>query len=268
MTLVVSLRVPDGVVLAADSLQTTQGTLIPGLKDLTFIAPKSGEVVKIDDLKLPPIVIPTSTSSYAQKLFPFKEKFGVATFGNGIVNQRTMYNHFKNLENQVKTNVDSISSAATIIKNYFANEVKQELDANPNKDLPKDAYLFGFQLVGYESPEEKLGKAIELLFGKETRLNNIDGIGCSVSGDMVLVNKLWELQKAEHMQINFGTFSLQDAIDYAEFLINTTASFQRFVNMIPTVGGAVDIALITNYSKFKWIKYKELTKILEEPYVR
>jgi hypothetical protein len=36
--------------------------------------------------------------------------------------------------------------------------------------------------------------------------------------------------------------------------------------MIPTVGGEVDIALITHIGKpvFTWVKYKELIKILEK----
>jgi hypothetical protein len=33
--------------------------------------------------------------------------------------------------------------------------------------------------------------------------------------------------------------------------------------MIPTVGGAVDVALLTHYSNYKWIKCKTLTKALE-----
>ena len=60
------------------------------------------------------------------------------------------------------------------------------------------------------------------------------------------------------------TITVQDAIDYAEFAINSTAAYQRFSMMIPTVGGDVDVALVTAYTGFKWIKYKELTKILED----
>ena len=62
----------------------------------------------------------------------------------------------------------------------------------------------------------------------------------------------------------YGSFSLKDAIDYAEYLINATANFQRFANTIPSVGGEVDVALITSFRPFVWIKCKELTTRLEE----
>ena len=60
-----------------------------------------------------------------------------------------------------------------------------------------------------------------------------------------------------------GALSLQDAVDYAEFLIQSTMGVQRFANMIPTVGGEIDIALITNYTHFRWIKAKSLARMIE-----
>ena len=265
MSLIVSLRVPDGVVLAADSLQTTQGIIIPGLKNLTVKNPKTKEDIKIGDLNLPAIKIPTSTSAYAQKLFPFDGKFGIASFGTSIINNRTIYNHIKTLENSINEEVDSVSKAAEMIKDYFDDQLQNELKQKKDQKLEKDTVVLGFQVVGYETKEDITGRAIEIIIGEKSKIKIIDGLGCSVSGDTVVVRKLWELSiKMDIKQTNFGSFSLKDAVDYSKFLIETTSEFQRFANMIPTVGGAVDIALITNYSKFTWIKYKELTKILEK----
>ena len=265
MTLVVSLRVPDGVVLAADSLQTTKGTIIPGVKDLTVQHPKTKEEIKFGDLNFPAITIPTSTSSFAQKLFPFKENFGVASFGASIINNRTIYNHIKNLEASINDEVNSVSKAAEMIKDYFDNQLQEQLKQKNNEKLKKDTFVLGFQVAGYETNEDITGSTIEISIGEKSKMNTIDGIGCTVSGDTIIVQKLWELsKKKEIQQTNFGSFSLKDAVDYSKFLIETTSIFQRFANMIPTVGGAVDIALITNYSKFTWIKYKELTKIIEK----
>lgn len=56
----------------------------------------------------------------------------------------------------------------------------------------------------------------------------------------------------------FQAFSLQDAVEYAEFIIDSTAKAQRFSRELPTVGGAIDIALITPFDDFTWIKRKEL----------
>lgn len=264
MTLVVSLRVPDGVVLAADSLQTTKGTIVPGVKDLKVKVPGTDKEISLGDLKFPPISIPTSTSSYAQKLFPFKTKFGVATFGSGIINNRTIYNHIKNLESSIDIEINSVVEAAEQIKEYFHKQLQEQLATQKVNDLPEESFIVGFQVVGFESKTDLYGKTVEVTIGKNSKKNVLDGIGCTVSGDTTLVRKLWELGTKEGTATNYGAFSLQDAVDYSKFLIDTTSAYQRFANMIPTVGGDVDIALITNYSQFTWIRFKELTKIIEK----
>jgi hypothetical protein len=265
VTLVVSLRVPDGVVLAADSLQTTQTFIQAGFKDFKVKDPKTGEDISIGDLNLPPIPMPTSTSSYAQKLISFKNKFGIATFGSAILNNRTIYNHIKNLEGQVGEDITSLSKAAEIIQDYFVKQLQEQLKAPGQRPLQQNQVVMGFQIVGFESPDDIFGHTVEVIIGQNPSRKTIDGIGCTVSGDNEVVKKLWEIgQTNPARQTNYASFSLKDAVDYVEFLINTTADFQRFSNMIPTVGGAVDIALITNYSDFKWVRSKELTKILEK----
>jgi hypothetical protein len=77
------------------------------------------------------------------------------------------------------------------------------------------------------------------------------------------VQAIWSLQK-EHPenQPPYHTFSVQDAIDYAEFLIQTTISHQRFSQTIPSVGGDIDIALVTPFDGFQWIRQKPLGKVL------
>lgn len=262
MTLVVSLRVPDGVVLAADSLQTTQASLQLGMKDFKVKNEKTGEEINVGDLKLPSILMPTSTSSYAQKLFSFKDKFGVATFGSAVINSRTIYNHIKNLELNTKE-IKTVSEAGKILLDYFTVQLQEQLKVTGQK-LAKGQLVMGFQVVGYESQNDLFGHTVEVIIGEEPKSRMIDGIGCTISGDTEVVKKIWEIGQGTNRAANYGAFSLKDAVDYVEFLINTTASFQRFANMIPTVGGAVDVALITNYSKFQWIKYKDLTKILEK----
>ncbi|MCX6234830.1 MAG: hypothetical protein NT175_08945 [Bacteroidetes bacterium] len=263
MTLVVSLRVPDGVVLAADSLQTAQVAIQPGVKDFKVKNPKTGEEIPFGDLILPPIMMPTSTFSYAQKLFSFQDKFGVATFGSAVINNRTIYNHIKNLELSTKKEVKSVSETGEILMDYFTNQLQEQLKTSGQK-LIKGQIVMGFHVVGYETANDLFGHTVDVAIGETPISKMIDGIGCTVSGDTEVVRKIWEIGQGTNRAPNYGSFSLKDAIDYVEFLINTTTNFQRFANMIPTVGGSVDIALITNYSKFTWIKYKDLTKILEK----
>jgi hypothetical protein len=82
------------------------------------------------------------------------------------------------------------------------------------------------------------------------------------TGDPTVVNMLWP---GGQLTANVVAFSLQDAIDYAKFLIRTTADYQRFSGKWQTVGGEIDIALITNRNGFQWIAQKQLYQILEKP---
>jgi len=50
---------------------------------------------------------------------------------------------------------------------------------------------------------------------------------------------------------------IQDAIDLARFMVETTKSFVRFsVTRVKTVGGPIEIATITKHEGFKWIQRK------------
>ena len=257
MTLVVSLRIPDGIIIAADSLSSAPGQL-GVIADIDAECPVCKNKINLKDIKMPPIPIPGATSSFAQKLFSFKKRFGIACFGMGIVTHRTIYYHMKGLEEKSEE-FENVSELAPRILEYFNSEIRKEI-----KDIdqaPDDFYPLGFQLVGYDREE---GKTIEINIGKKSRSKEIVGLGCTVSGDTNLALQLWELGKKDpRSATNFARFSLQDAIDYANFLITATTEYQRFINITPSVGGEVDIALVTPFHHFRWIKYKELTKILE-----
>ena len=51
--------------------------------------------------------------------------------------------------------------------------------------------------------------------------------------------------------------SEQAAIDFAEFLLTTMIKGQQFSGSIPTVGGAIHMAIISKKSGFKWISKEE-----------
>jgi hypothetical protein len=52
---------------------------------------------------------------------------------------------------------------------------------------------------------------------------------------------------------------IQDAIDLARFLVETTIGFIRFAVFLPkSVGGAVEIAAITKHEGFRWVQRKNV----------
>ncbi|UFW83110.1 hypothetical protein BjapCC829_24350 [Bradyrhizobium barranii] len=49
---------------------------------------------------------------------------------------------------------------------------------------------------------------------------------------------------------------VQDAIELCNFLVETTKGFVRFLPGADTVGGEIDVAVVTRHERFKWIKRK------------
>ena len=73
-----------------------------------------------------------------------------------------------------------------------------------------------------------------------------------------------QLRRLEY-NIQWGTMTLQDGIDFSTLAIETTTAIQRFSDGIvgdpgdmPGVGGAVDVAVITPDKGFVWVSKKTL----------
>jgi hypothetical protein len=73
-----------------------------------------------------------------------------------------------------------------------------------------------------------------------------------------------QLRSLEYV-IQWGTMTLQDAIDFCTLMIETTSAIQRFSDGIkanpgdlPGVGGPVEILTITPEEGFKWVRKKKI----------
>ena len=47
---------------------------------------------------------------------------------------------------------------------------------------------------------------------------------------------------------------LIEGIRYAEFLIHTTELHHQFSRQLPRVGGKIDVAIVTPFNGFEWIR--------------
>lgn len=260
MSLIISLRVADGIVIATDSQSTTH-------KPLEIIAEqvqKDGE--KSEIIQFPPIPIPTSASSSTQKLFPFMEKYAISAYGSGIINQKSIYYHINDFEQKISSETDKLDLKKII--NLFIEYMSKELEneqPNYKKNSPEGWTAIGLHFNGFELNEsDKIsGVTYHVEIGKKNQINRHEQIGCTVGGEMKIVQSLWELGKQHpDRKFQYTLFSLQDAIDFSKFLIRTTSTFQRFSRELLTVGGDIDIALLTPHGQFLWIKQKPLMKLL------
>lgn len=86
-------------------------------------------------------------------------------------------------------------------------------------------------------------------------LHNPDGTTSVIEKAAVLDAK--NLNILPEAPIAWQFMSLQDAVDFAKFAIETTINAMRFQSIDKTVGGPIDI-LIIKPNKSKWLQHKSL----------
>lgn len=260
MTLIVSLRIPDGIVLAGDSLATMMGDF-QAFKKVPVTCPSCAhnhETLAVVD----GIHYPATTFSYAQKVFPFMGEYGVGTSGIGQLMGKTIYFAMRELEAKIQQlpaskRPKNVVEVADLIGDHFLELLKKQYKTDQR---PIEGRPLGFQVVGYKAG---VAQTIELQIGKTVLSKTSNNAGVTVTGMTQLTETFFErYNKEDEEKPAFYVFSLQDAIAYAEFLINTTAAYQTFSKNFASVGGEIDVALITPFDHFTWIRQKTLQTIL------
>ena len=103
---------------------------------------------------------------------------------------------------------------------------------------------------------------VRIILGVDSRIRTLPFV--NKIQDFNQENFSKELRNLEY-NIQWGTMTLQDGIDFCNLMIQTTSAIQRFSDGIvsnpgdmPGVGGPVDVAVITQNEGFKWISKKKL----------
>ena len=263
MTLIVSVRSADGIVIAGDSLSSLNRQINinqPGKitcpqcqHEHTVTANFQGNVRE-------------STFSHTEKVLPFLKKFGIGIFGSGIIGGNSVNFLIRALEHRVKESGGTINSVTQLAEEIGISlhellKKQLEIEKQPLDNFPDNHIFLGFQIVGYDKLQPK---TIEVLLGKDVKFQSFDRLGCSASGSKEVVEAIWNLnQTIIDTNPIYEVFSLQESIDYVDFLISSTIAFQRFSPRTPTVGGEIDIALVRPFDKFQWIRQKPLGELLQ-----
>jgi hypothetical protein len=102
-----------------------------------------------------------------------------------------------------------------------------------------------------------------IVLGFDGRIGNLPFIQKATS-DIGQDGVQQQLRSLEYV-IQWGTMTLQDAIDFCKLAIDTTTAIQRFSDGIqadpgdmPGVGGPIDMAVITPKKGFVWVNKKNL----------
>jgi len=256
MTVNVVLMVPDGIVVAADSLATSfqplQGVLTI---DQPIKCGTCGNAQKIPPIQMPPIPIPGRSTPLASKIF-YIGNYGLTFFGPAAINGRSLFNHVMAFQKQ--------GLKEGMILKDIADGLARQFNAAMIKDpqfngLAPGREVGGFQICGYDPDDVDYGhiSVVKFCVGQPPhRDDRPQQYAISVTGQIDVIQKL-----VGPTQLNFNSLTVPDAIDYARFLVQTTSDYQRFSNAVPTVGGPTTIALITKWIGFRWV---ERQKILDD----
>ena len=124
-----------------------------------------------------------------------------------------------------------------------------------------------FIVAGYENQTQKQKIYKVDIKNKSSTLVNTDSQGATWDGeittlvrliqDVAIKNEDGSYSALPFENILWNYFTLQDAVDFARYAVETTIQTMRFKNVVETVGGDVDILVITP-QETKWLQKKQL----------
>lgn len=272
MTIAISLKVNDGVVLAADSASTLIGE-----------TPTGPSVVQV--------------FNNANKVFNLRKGLpvGLITWGAGSLGKAAISTLVKDLrarftspdaahkEWHLDPEAYTIEGVAELVRRFLFEENYQLAFASW-----KDKPLFGVIVAGY-SPGASLADEYRLDINNKgectpvTRVRKTDECGVTWSGEPEAISRLVfgfsprmanvlqeklgvpkdQIPKAMQVlaqnlsaMVVYDAMPIQDAIDLSEFLVDVTERFSRYTPGAATVGGPIEVAAITKHEGFKWVRRK------------
>lgn len=233
MSLVITLFVPEGLVMAADSRLT-----------LEFKVAQQDGSQKTES-------IPSSDSTY--KVFLLPHNIGVSAYGAASVG------------------VTPIAPLVEVFAATKLKDVKMPPDKVASELLSYFRKLEGppasiFHVAGYKDGTQQVFEAN--VSTNTTKSLITSGAGAAWGGEadalLRLLSKVGTLDQAgnkltdiQSFGVAFDHFTLQDAIDFAVYAIRTTADTMRFQLRRQTVGGPIDL-LIIRPDGARWLRRKEL----------
>lgn len=238
MSLIITLYVREGIVMAADSRLT-----------LKYPRTTAGQT---DTLSI-------TSSDSAKKLFLAPNNIGIASCGPADIGGVPIAGFIESfIVEKIKGQSLSVEQVASELKVYFGT-----LGVRTGTL---------FHVAGYAKTNETLEQKLFLVNPAAdtlTQLNQANQQGANWSGEIDVLQRL--LNNVALIQsdgsdpvplpifgVPFEFFTLQDAIDFASYGIRSTIDTLRFQAREKTVGGPIDVLVIKPDSSH-WIEQKQLT---------
>jgi len=243
MSFVITVYVPEAIVMASDSRQSITVT---------------GQTP--DGKKLPPVE--TIASDFTYKTFLLrKQNVGISVYGNTLIGKVQIESNIKRLEEERLADNDAVDKVLDKLISYFKEK-------SPDADT-------AFHVAGFK--KEK-GASIPHVYAchigrnERNRVNFDPGTnqvkyGCSWGGQSDVISTILRPYQlvgpdnkpiaAPRFPIIYDSMNVQDAIDFAIYAVRTTIDTMKFQARPKNVGGPIDVLLLMPEEE-KWIQRKEL----------
>lgn len=278
MTIALVIKVNDGLVLAADSASTLMQAAPDGAVSVSNIYNNANKVFNLH--KALPIGALTWGSG----------NIGPASISTLAKDVRRRFHGGDPSQPDWKLEADTyaVSDVASRVKEFLYDEQwKPIVEDNLPPDLADDKKpSMGFLVGGYSSEADEpsvylipIGgpdpTPVEVLangagaawWGQPEAITRL-ALGVSLDTNQALANMnlgLDDTQLAQFVEqiksqiarpLISDAMPIQDAIDLAHFLVETTIKFVRFLPGDKVVGGPVEVATITKHEGFRWVSRK------------
>lgn len=216
MSVICTVYIPEGIVMAAESRLTGHKSALD----------QNGNIISTSNFTI---------SDNSQKIILLgKTQVGISFCGNMYINDKTISDYLRIFEVEKIEANDSVEAVANKLDAY----------------LTKPSQIIFF-VCGYD---EDVPYVYEVNDSGVFRYNG-DGTEYNAcwTGQKEAITKLMNAEPS--MRMKWDWMPLKDGVDFAEFLIDTTIKYERFMDNIQTCGGPIDILVLTKDDAF-WYKHK------------
>lgn len=273
MTIVISMKVPDGLALAADSITALYGasseedgasseeevrvvqTYEHGEKlarlGKTLIGTLTYGIGGIGNRTIGSLISEFVTERFDSGL-PNEENYKVSDIAQNLCDffHERYEDSYEDEENQpVLGFIISGYSAGSFFPEDYGFQLPRETEISRIRPDRDGSPIFGVAWRGFTEPVERFVKGIST--------HAWDALNENTSLD-VTEELITEISNQSGYSIPYGSMPLQDAVDYVNLLANIAKGVSRFIPEAPPVGGKIELATIT-YEEFDWIVRKSLT---------
>jgi len=261
VSLGVAIKGPEGMVLAADSRVTVEA--------------KQGSAS--------PMIVSFDNATKLLSFFAPNRHIGVVTYGAALIGLRTAYSYVSEFELTLPENQRlEVTDFAYRLSNFFMErwiEVTPKEYSGPSMSFITCGYdsdyaygkTFLFDIPKHPVPQPRnpgerefgmtwggqLQVASRLIHGYDPVVTEV--IRRELNLDQQKTSELMtHIRQRTEFQIPYEMLPLQDCIDLAVFLIQTTISAQKLAIGVRGVGGTIEVATITRTEGLQYVQKKPL----------